>query len=102
LFFKEAVAINGALIYFSTKGMNDGRRMILFIKNKFPKVIVEAREVEITSSLQHTFIRIVDENKESYLYDGVGTVEHKPYFGPENEAPRHLQNSKPDMINKYL
>lgn len=78
------------------------RRVISLIRIKFPNIKVEAREVDITPNLQHTFVRITDENEEPFLYDGVGTTKHKPYFGPEKEAPNHLQNSKSDIINSYL
>lgn len=77
-------------------------RIMIFIRRKFPNVKVEAREVDITANLQHTFIRIIDDEEEPYLYDGVGTARHKPFFGPESKAPEHLQNSKPDIINRYI
>lgn len=75
---------------------------ILFIRKRFPTVKVEAREVNITPNLQHTFVRLTEEGEDPVLCDGVGTISHAPYFGPESEAPKHLQNSKPDIINKYL
>lgn len=78
------------------------RAVILFIKQKFPFIIAEAREVSISPNLQHTFIKLSEDDKVSYLYDGVGTLKHKPYFGLESQAPEHLKNSRPDMINKYL
>lgn len=78
------------------------KTVILFVRRKFPSVKVEAREVDITPNLQHTFVRLTEKGQEPILCDGVGTVYHPPYFGPENEAPEHLQNSKSDMINKYI
>lgn len=75
---------------------------ILFVRKKFPSIKAEAREVDITPNLQHTFTRIYQEGEEPVICDGVGTLNHPPYFGPENEAPRHLQNSRSDMINRYL
>lgn len=78
------------------------RAVILYVRKSFPLIRAEAREVQITPNLQHTFVRLTSEDEEPYLYDGVGTVKHKPYFGPASEAPEHLQNSKSDMINKYL
>ena len=76
--------------------------MILFVRRKFPSVKVEAREVDITPNLQHTFVRLTCVGSDSIICDGVGTIGHEPYFGPESESPEHLQNSKSDMINKYL
>lgn len=62
---------------------------------------VEAREVEVEIGLAHTFIRAVCDGEEPFLYDGIGVGSHPPYFGPENQAPKHLLNSHPDMINEY-
>lgn len=77
------------------------KRIIQFLKSKYPDIKVEAREVDITPNLQHTFPLIsIDDDK--YIIDGVGTAKHPPYIGSENSAPKHLQNSKPDIINKYI
>jgi hypothetical protein len=62
-------------------------------------ISAEAREVEIEPSLQHTFIRIRGER--AYLCDGTGVLDFPPFFGFEDEAPEHLLNSHPDMINSY-
>jgi hypothetical protein len=78
------------------------KAVILFVRKKFPTIKAEAREVDISPGLQHTFARLIEEGEEPIICDGVGTVNHPPYFGLESEAPAHLQNSKSDMINKYL
>jgi len=58
----------------------------------------EAREVQVEPGLFHTFIILRMGNK-SYLWDGIGTGKHVPYFGPEEQAPEHLKNSRSDIIN---
>lgn len=78
------------------------RAAILFVRSRFPTIKAEAREVEITPNLQHTFMRITENGGDPVICDGVGTINHPPYFGPESEAPKHLQNSKSDIINRYL
>lgn len=57
-----------------------------------------AREVQIEAGLFHTFVQLTIGNQK-YLWDGVGTVRYKPYFGLEKEAPEYLRNSYPDIIN---
>lgn len=64
-------------------------------------VEMEAREVEIGIGLTHAFIRAMFNGEEPFLYDGTGVGSHPPYFGPESQAPNHLLDSRPDMINKY-
>lgn len=64
-------------------------------------VEIEAREVEVGIGLTHTFIRAMCDGEEPFLYDGTGVGSHQPYFGPESQAPKHLLNSHPDMINEY-
>lgn len=78
------------------------RVVMLYVRSQYPDVKVEAREVDITENLQHTFPMLTIENDEPYICDGVGTAKHSPYFGYESDAPQHLQNSRPDMINRYL
>lgn len=75
---------------------------INFVKNNFPDVETEAREVEISPNLQHTFLQIRKSNNDPYIFDGTGVEKHSPYSGYEKDVPIHLQNSKPDMINKYI
>ena len=63
---------------------------------------VEARETDIEPSLSHTFVRFFIDEEPVYIFDGTGVGFFDPYFGPENEAPEHLRNSRYDMINYYL
>ena len=62
------------------------------------ELVAEAREVQVEQGLFHTFVRIKVGEK-SYLWDGVGTSKHDPYFGPEDQAPEYLKNSNLDMIS---
>lgn len=78
------------------------RQIREYAKETGQQIKTEAREVEIGPDFTHTFVRATPENGELFLLDGTGVGEHKPYFGPENEAPDHLRNSSPDMINHYL
>jgi hypothetical protein len=78
------------------------REAIRAIRN-FPDVGVEAREVDIGPCLQHTFLRVTLPGVRPLLLDGTGVGNKEPYFGYEDEAPKHLQNSHPDtMINSYI
>ncbi len=61
--------------------------------------IIHAMEVDIEPGVQHTFIKMTIPGCRPFLFDGVGTASHDPYFGYEDEAPEHLQNSRFDMIN---
>lgn len=54
------------------------------------------REVEIYSTLSHSFLRVTI-NGVNFLLDGTGVNFHPPFFGPEDEAPDHLRNSTPDV-----
>ncbi len=82
------------------------RQVLLLIhelnKQNGYKIKAEAREIKLDEFSYHTFIRIRLDEEDFYLYDGIGTTKHCPYFGPEDDAPEHLRNSKPDMINYYL
>lgn len=71
----------------------------LILKNKFPDYKFEAREVDISEGLQHTFLLIKIPNSINLILDGTGVEKHAPFFGFEDEAPHHLQNSRLDMIN---
>ena len=73
-----------------------------FAEDQGIKVIrLEAREVEIESNLDHTFILVELEDDKPFILDGTGLAQHAPYFGYEDEAPQHLRNSHLDMINNY-
>lgn len=65
-----------------------------------PDIRSEAREVDISPSLSHTFLRLTI-NGRPFLMDGTGVEHYPPYFGPEETAPEHLQNSWSDMINRH-
>jgi|SRR5581483_269676 len=65
-------------------------------------ILAEARESEVEPCLFHTFVRLSIGSEKPYLWDGTGTGKSQPYFGPEEEAPEHLRNSKPDIINYYI
>lgn len=58
-------------------------------------VSAQAREVDYEPSLQHSFIG-ADVLGEAYLFDGTGVGSEPPYFGPAEDAPKHLQNSRRD------
>jgi hypothetical protein len=70
-----------------------------YIKSNFPNVLVEAREVDLEPDLQHTFLRMSINGQRPFLADGIGSAKYQPYFGFEDEAPTHLQNSRSDVIN---
>lgn len=78
-------------------------RFVLDSLQNIDNISAEAREVEISPGLTHTFIKLtIHDHHRAYFADGVGTTKYPPYFGYEDEAPDHLQNSKPDMmINTY-
>lgn len=76
--------------------------LLYFLQVYFPKVKVETKEVELESFLQHTFLRIIILENEPFICDGVGILKHDPFWNYESEAPKHLQDSNSDMINKYL
>jgi hypothetical protein len=78
------------------------KNTIKLISQSFPNVEIEAREVDLEASLQHTFLRIVIPGEKPYVYDGVGTSKYPPFLGYEDDAPSHLKNSHPDMINSYV
>jgi hypothetical protein len=63
-------------------------------------VIFEASEVEIEPYLSHTFLRVGYKGV-IWLFDGTGVGRFEPYIGPEEDAPEHLLNHHPDMINQY-
>lgn len=69
------------------------------LRDKFPYYKFEAREVDISEGLQHTFLLIKIPNSINLILDGTGVEKHAPFFGFEDEAPHHLQNSRLDMIN---
>jgi len=71
------------------------------VKSSFPQVSVEAREVDLEPNLQHTFLRVTIGNQKPFLIDGVGSAKFSPFFGYEDEAPEHLQNSRADVINIF-
>lgn len=63
----------------------------------------EAREVNIFGySLSHTFIRLIAKGYDPYIMDGTGVESHPVYFGMEESAPKHLQNSSLDMISNLF
>jgi hypothetical protein len=78
------------------------KEAILAITRQFPDAEIEAREVDISPNLQHTFLRVVMPNVKPLILDGTGVGKEKPYFGYEEKAPLHLQNSHPDMINNFI
>jgi len=57
---------------------------------------LEARETQIEPDLAHTFLKVSDAVHLAYLCDGAGLIKRPPYFGPEEDAPEHLRNSRPD------
>lgn len=64
----------------------------------------DARETVLSGLKSHTFIRAVigsDASSTAYILDGIGVEQHEPYFGPEDNSPDHLKNSKEDIINIY-
>lgn len=71
------------------------------IKTMSDELSIEAREVDLEPHLQHTFLRITHGEDRPFLIDGIGSAKHPPYFGYEDEAPPHLQNSRSDIINVY-
>ena len=62
---------------------------------------LEAREVDPEPGFSHTFLRVLAEGLENYVFDGTGTGSHSPFFGKEADAP-HLQDSHLDLIHYYL
>jgi hypothetical protein len=62
----------------------------------------EVREVEINNLLSHSFIRVIAEGELPLIIDAVGVDKKPPYIGYEQDAPPHLQNSHPDILNCYL
>jgi len=69
------------------------------LRERFPEIAIEAREVDVSPNLQHTFLRIIIPGNKPLLWDGVGTLKIRPFCGYEDEAPTYLQNSRSDMIN---
>lgn len=59
------------------------------------EVIAEAREVNISHGLDHTFVRLEIGGK-TYFLDGTGVEKFPPYFGLASTAPSHLLNSHID------
>jgi hypothetical protein len=70
-------------------------------KEKGLEMEVEVREVNLCAYLTHSLVWIKIKGERPYLCDGVGVEKHEPYFGFEDEAPSHLQNSRLDMIEVY-
>ena len=70
-----------------------------YIAANFPEAQVEAREVHISSGMDHTFLRVIVPEERPYIFDGTGVEKFGPYFGYEDNAPPHLRSSHPDMIN---
>jgi hypothetical protein len=98
-----SVSNNEVLKVFAQRGLcrKWSAAALEFVRATNLPVCAEAREVEIVPGYKHTFVRAWD-GCQPYLLDGTGTIYHEPYYGPEAEAPSHLQNSKPDkMINRY-
>lgn len=60
-------------------------------------VSAQAREIDYETSLQHTFIG-AEVSGEAYFFDGTGVGNEPPYFGPAEDAPKHLQNSRRDRM----
>lgn len=71
-----------------------------FAEDSAYQLQIEAREVNISPLLSHTFIRLIAGEERPYLMDGTGVEKHPPYFGYEDEAPEHLRNHKLDMISR--
>jgi hypothetical protein len=69
------------------------------IRTHYPEITAEAREVDLTPHLQHTFLKISIAGEKPFFWDGVGTLKFQPFSGFEEDAPPHLQNSRSDMIN---
>ena len=65
-------------------------------------ITVEAREVIFEPDFSHTFVKVTTSDGKSLFLDGTGVGKHDSFFGPEDEAPKHLQNSTYDMMNYYL
>ena len=72
------------------------------VRSAFPNTQLEAREVDISEYLQHTFLKITPINEEPLLCDGLGQKNILLFFDYESEAPKHLQNSRMDILNSYL
>jgi hypothetical protein len=63
---------------------------------------LSAREVYMGFSMSHTFLRLLAEGQLPFLIDGTGVEDFPPYAGYESDAPEHLQNSRPDILNYYF
>lgn len=59
---------------------------------------VEAREIEISSELWHTFVRAETADGEVYIFDNSRSKNRQPYIGPERNAPEYLNDSKRDNL----
>lgn len=73
-----------------------------FAKEKNVSISIEAREILVNPLLSHTFLRLVADGELPFLIDKVGVEKLHPFTGYEQAAPKHLQNSKKDMLNYYL
>ena len=105
----EAVNQNEKIFHLNKLGMcrEWSSRFSLEIKGVAEKLglnlIVDVIGVNISFYSSHTFVKIwiEKEDENAWLCDGVGVGKYQPYFGPESEAPKHLHNSKLDMIEVY-
>ena len=63
---------------------------------------IQALETDVLPGFSHTFLKVTINNTESYIMDGTGVEDHPPFFGPVQETPDHLKNSRVDiMLNSY-
>ena len=65
---------------------------------------IMAREISVCPTLDHTFLRIrhINDEKQSYFYDGTGTYKFEPYCGPEETSPEHLKINRRDPYYSYF
>lgn len=78
------------------------KKLLPMLSSSGKNFSIEPREIHISPDLTHTILRIKIENELQVLFDGVGVEKHEPFFGLEEEAPSHLQNSHPDLLKYYL
>ena len=98
----EELKSNEKLSKLSTHGYcrSWAQEALILIRDKFPKLKAEAREIEVEEEFCHTFLKVIVDERTSLILDGVGFGNKSPFFGYEDEAPVHLRNSRLDMINQ--
>lgn len=99
----DTLQSDGEISKYSSHGYcRDWVREAIKILKAYPEIGIEVREVDMPYGLQHTFLRIIFPDYKPFICDGIGVEKHPPFFGYEDEAPAHLQNSHLDIINTYL